>query len=410
MNSLVIEEARGVDALEALRDEWQALFAETNAPPFLSWAWMTAWHAAFGQHLTPRIFCAREAGRLVGLLALGEGEQRMLGLRLRRLAFLGEGEGGADYLDVLTLPGREREVAEAICCHLSCKSSFDVIELHAMAADSPSLPIFAQRFNQAGCSRRFLPGEVCPQIELADTWDEVLKASHRATNFKRRLSYLRKLDGFERRVMTAPEEARAAFDRFLFLHEQRWAAQGGSDAMGRQVVRNFHRDAVERLAREGLLRFEELWIEGECRASLYSMECGGRFYYYQTGCDQEWTKRSVGLVLLGLSIEDAVQRGLKVYDLLRGSETYKFDWATGTRRLVTLQVTGCSLAAVLFTAHSKLRAAAREAVRELLPESTIELLRRWRRWRERRQDVEALTESPATLTAARPDGLSTGIQ
>ena len=398
MSSLVVEESRGREAFNALRDEWQALFAETAAPPFLSWAWVSAWHAAFGQHLTPRIFCAREAGRLVGLLALCEEEQRLVRLRLRRLAFLGEGEGGADYLDVLAQPGRETEIAETICHHLAREVSFDVIELHAMAADSPSLPIFAQRFNQAGCSRRFISGEVCPQIELAETWDEVLKASHRSTNFKRRLNYLRKLDGFERRVITAPEEARAAFDRFLVLHEQRWAAQGGSDAMGRQAIRNFHRDAVERLAREGLLRFEELWIEGECRASLYGMEYGGRFYYYQTGHDQEWIKRSVGLVLLGLSIEDAVERGLKVYDLLRGSETYKFDWATGTRRLVTLQVTGCSVAAVLFTTRSKLKTAAREAARELLPESAVEFVRRLRRRRERRQDVKTLKEPQTALS------------
>ena len=102
MNQLAIETHRGRQAFATLRAEWQALFIASAAPPFLSWEWMTAWQQQFGGDVTPLVICARAAeGQLVGLLALGEQLiAGRAGMRVRRLAFLGEGEGAADYLEI----------------------------------------------------------------------------------------------------------------------------------------------------------------------------------------------------------------------------------------------------------------------------------------------------------------------
>jgi CelD/BcsL family acetyltransferase involved in cellulose biosynthesis len=399
VNRLRVEEARGTAALQALRAEWQALFAAANSSLFLSWEWMAAWQAAFGAQLTPRLFCARAGNQLVGLLALAEEEMTPLGLpvRARRLVFLGEGPGGADYLDVLIAPGYERAAAEAICGYLARSGSFDVLELAGLAEDSPSLPILSRWFGSGEFRYRSALRHDCPQLEISGTWEEVLKGSHRATNFKRRHNALRKLDGFERRVLTTPEETAAAFERFLALHEKRWAAQGGSDAMGQAALKAFHRELVPRLAAAGLLRFEELWAEGGCRASIYGIQAGSRFYYYQAGYDPDWAKQSVGLTLLGLSIQDAVGRGVQTYDFLRGTESYKFDWATRTRRTVTVTAARRNLSAQLFLARARARSAARAVAQAALPERAVECLRRWRRVREQRAGLSLWTQVQSML-------------
>src|SRR5262245_3514046 len=101
---------RGAKALSTLRSEWRELFAASDAAPFSSWEWITTWHTWFGKRQTPRLLCAREDERLVGLLPLGEEERRLSKspLHVRRVGLLGEGPGAADYLDVIAFRGYEQ--------------------------------------------------------------------------------------------------------------------------------------------------------------------------------------------------------------------------------------------------------------------------------------------------------------
>src|SRR5262245_11886398 len=386
MNKLTVEEMHGVDALGVLRAEWQALFNASGASPFLSWEWVSAWQQWLSRSRTPYLLGARDGNKLVGLLPLGTEELQPLGLpiKVRRLSLLGEGIGGADYLDVLALPEYAQEAASAIFDRLARRLSFDILELDGLAADSPNLQLLARRFGpDANFHYRLMPRFVCPQVELAGDWAAVLKRSRRADNFKRRLRQLRQRDGFEYRVITQPAESEAAFERFLNLHDACWTDRGGSDVTGHESLRSFHRDVVGRLAEAGLLRFDELWVEGGCRASIYGLDDGKSFYYYNAGYDLAWKNASLGLVLLGLSIECAIQRGIGRYDFLRGTETYKFDWSNTTRETVSVLVARRSLPAKLFIAREQTQLAVRAFAKAMLPDQAAEAMRRWYRSRRR---------------------------
>jgi CelD/BcsL family acetyltransferase involved in cellulose biosynthesis len=386
VSKLVVEELSGVEALSSLAPEWQALFNATNAPPFLSWEWISAWHKWLGRGKHPRLFCAREGGLLVGLLALGEEERRLKGTpaRVRRISFLGDQLGGSDYLDVLALPGYEQECANVLFGHIAEHVEFDIMELDGLPCDSPSAPWLAWRFgSDANFKYRLEPRYVCPQVKLDRPWEELLRSSSRASYFSRNLRRLRRLPGFDQRVVTDPDQAVEAFERFLALHESSWASRGGSSATGRQSLKDFHRDVVVRLALAGRLRFEEIWIDGACRASLYGISGADTYCYYLSGYDPAWAKHSLGFALIGLSIAGAVERGVKFYDLLRGCEPYKFDWANETRATIAVQVASDSLPARLAVMCDRVADAARAAAHALLPAQALALWRRRRRARMR---------------------------
>ncbi|MDR4507362.1 MAG: GNAT family N-acetyltransferase [Candidatus Brocadiaceae bacterium] len=393
---LRIKEVRGIDAVENLREEWQTLFSMTDASPFLSWEWISTWQRWFNSAQIPYILCAQSDNTLVGLLALGEEQRRLplLSMRVRRLSFLGEDPGSADYLDVLSLPEYQSEAASVIFDHLMYNVTFDVLDLDSISAESPNLPLLIQKF---GARRKFrhrlTPRFVCPQVKFESGWTDILKKSKRASNFKRRLQQLRKLEGFEYRTITHPEEVGDAFERFLKLHEARWTGKGGSDATGNAILKNFHRDVVKRWAHAGLLWFEELWAEGACRASIYGLNNKQRYYYYNSGYDQTWKSKSPGLVLLGLSLENAARRGIKIYDFLRGDETYKFDWATTTDKTADIQIFSQTLPASLFIAHKRAQTTAHVLIKALLPESAKGLLHRWKRSRKHRASKQPGYES-----------------
>jgi len=403
MSKLVVEELSGSRALSSLGPEWQALFIEANASPFLSWEWITAWHNWLGQEKQPRLLCAREGARLVGLLPLGEEARRLKGtsIKVRRLAFLGEGLGAADYLDVLSLPGYEQKCADALFDHIARHMEFDLLELEGLAADSQSLPWLALRLGGAASLKcRLTPRYVCPQVRLDGSWEEVLGRTRRPDYFAYCLRRLRKLPSFDYLTVTNADDAAHAVERFLTLHELSWAHRGGSDATRFPETRSFLRDVAPRLAQAGWLRVEEIWIEGKCRASLFGIDVGERYSFYLSGYDPAWSKYSLGFALIGLSISGAVERGKRHYDFLRGSEPYKFEWANETRATLAAQLASGSLPSRLAIASDYMVEAARATAQALLPEQALALWRRWRRARARKTaivaDSDARLLSPET--------------
>jgi CelD/BcsL family acetyltransferase involved in cellulose biosynthesis len=144
---------------------------------------------------------------------------------------------------------------------------------------------------------------------------------------------------------------------------------------------------VPALAQGGMVRFEELWAEGECRATYYGFERGDHYWLYQTGYDPGWAKKSVAFVRMGLSIKEAAARGVRCYDLLRGTETYKFDWAAGARVTLSAQVVAHRRAARLLASARQLRGATETAVEAIFPARSLDVLRQWRRARQRRKDA-----------------------
>lgn len=378
MKEITIEIEEGVDALTKLRGEWQALFGESGAPPFLSWEWLATWHKWFGQEKYPYLLCAREEGTLVGLLPLCA-EKRQLSRfspRLNRISFLGECYGAPDYLDILALPRLKQKSADLFMNYLAGLRSFDLLELEGMSTDSYTLQLLTKNFaNSARFKYKLVPQYICPRMSLDASWEDLLEQSQRTEYFKRCLRRLNKIASFEFRVVSDVSEIPAAYGRFLGLHTGRWISRGGSAAVRTSEQKSFMFDTACALACVGMVRFEEIWLEGECRASLFGFESGDCYYFYLSGFDQAWSKYSLGFTLLWLSIREATRRGLKMYDFLRGDETYKFDWSNNLRMTVTAQVVSDSPAARWHVAQAHTK----EVARALLPDWVKIQLRRVRR-------------------------------
>jgi CelD/BcsL family acetyltransferase involved in cellulose biosynthesis len=122
------------------------------------------------------------------------------------------------------------------------------------------------------------------------------------------------------------------------LHRARWATEGGTGALSSPSVEDFHAEAAVELARRGWARLYLLHADGAVRAALYAFERGRRLQYYQMGTDPEWRNRSLGTVILGAAQEDAFERGLTEFDLLRGSEPYKLLYTQSSRSILAFRV------------------------------------------------------------------------
>jgi CelD/BcsL family acetyltransferase involved in cellulose biosynthesis len=377
MKKINIEVEEGSEAFTRLQVEWRAMFRASGAPPFLSWEWLSTWHRWFGQEKHPFLLCARESGNLIALLPLcAENRQSSrFSPGLKRMSFMGESYGASDYLDILALPGFKQKSADIFIDYLALPRSFDLLDLEGMAADSCTLQSLTRRFANDGKFRyRIVPQYVCPRMSLDARWEDLLERSRRSDYFKFCVRRLNKIASFEFRAISDVNEIPAAFGRHLALHVGRWIDRGGSSAFRTAEQKGFTFDAAAELARAGMTRFEEIWLEGECRASLFGFESGDCYYFFLSGFDQAWSKYSLGFTLLGLSIREASRRGLKMYDFLRGAENYKFDWSDNPRMTVTAQVASDSRAAKWHVAREHTK----EIARALLPDWAKTRLRRLR--------------------------------
>jgi CelD/BcsL family acetyltransferase involved in cellulose biosynthesis len=361
--------------IDALAPAWTELEdAQHPGAAFRSWAWSSAWWNSFASGKELLVLLARERGQLLGLLPLFCDRTIIGG---RRVALLGEGIVGSDYLGCLAQPGARERVAHAFAAWLAALDC-DELALDGLLPGDPLLTALAAALGPARVTveDRYR----CPHLRLAGDFATYLGALPDGTGaqWRRRRRWLEKRPGFAITELSAPDAVVAGLDTLFALHHQRWSGDGGSAAIDSPAVEAFHRHAARRLTERGWSRLYLLSVEGAARAALYGFRHGDRFAFYQAGYDPDWRQRSVGTVLLGCLIERCFSDGVAEFDFLRGCESYKLNWANGWRHTVRLRAPGPSLRARL---RHRGRAGARslyEGAKGALPAPALAWARRAR--------------------------------
>lgn len=378
----VVSDAR---AFAALRPEWDALLETSGAAVFNAWGWLYPWWQRIGAERTPWILTARDAaGGLIGLLPLSLETRSVAGVRVRRLAFLGDTHVGSDYLDCLAPRGQKRALSAAFArALLAASDAWDVLDLTDLHEDSPLLAALAEAFDASDFVLTRRPRFTCPCEPFAphESFDDFLRRSGRRDNYLRRRKWLERQPGFRIDLDTAPDSLARPLAEFQHLHAARWAADGGSQGIKGPSVEAFHRDATQWLADSGKTRLYTLRLGATAVASVYGLVHQGEFIYFQAGFDPAWRSKSVGLVLVGETFRDSLELGLRGYDFLRGTEPYKSEWTHSTRHTVSLRIHLRQGPGAWFSRHEALAAQARGVAKALLPSALVERVRRARRRR-----------------------------
>jgi CelD/BcsL family acetyltransferase involved in cellulose biosynthesis len=331
-----------LDSLDALGPErWGGLARQSDtSTAFLTWPWQRQWAAAFApdQHL--RVLTATDAGgALAGVLPLyqdrdcawhdGDGCSRIVG-----------GVDVSDYLDALIARGQERAVWDALLAH--CAATRGAWELRGIRDASPTRELVAALAPAHGLRAEIDVEERCPVLPLPGSWDAYLaglrgKDRHELKRKTRRLEA--ELAGSHVRQVTAGDGWSAALGEFLVLHR---ASRVGKAKFMDERMERFFRAALEALAAEGVARLWFLDAADGPVASFVCLEHGDSVGLYNSGFDPARARLAPGIVLLGHLIRDAIERGKRVFDFLRGEEAYKYDFGPTPRDLYRIRLSGGS--------------------------------------------------------------------
>ena len=350
---------RDTGEFQDLREEWNGLLdASGSWTPFLTWEWMWAWWTHLRENATLHIVTVRSEGQLIAIAPLMTVRR---GISVPRLEFIGIGAAGADYLDVIARKGYEGAALAALSRHL------DEQQLSLHLDHLPPNPLVAALTLNGWTAIESSP-DVCPYIDLSgQTWDSYLTSlgsSHRA-NFRRRLRGLESQFTLSFAPVTSQDERRHTTDALFLFHDQRWIDCGGSTAFSTTALRAFHQDLTRSALDCGWLRMYALSLNDRLAAAMYGFARNGRFYFYQHGFDTAYSRHSIGLVLMGLTIRAAIAEQTRDFDMLYGHEPYKKLWAGRQRPLGRLMLFPPRLAGRWLQRRAETRQAVRTFIHRL---------------------------------------------
>lgn len=321
-----VDARAGFDGLR--EDTWNALAARAAAPSvFLTWSWQTVWAEAFLAGRPLRVLTvAEDGGELLGALPLYEA-------RPGAWAPVG-GTDVSDYLDLVAPAGLERPVWEALLDWRADRP--ERWELRGLRPESPTAALLGELAPARGLAVTVEVEERCPVLPLPASWDDYLaglsgKDRHELRRKMRRLD--NELPGTRVRQVAGAEGWDEALDAFLRLHRE--SRVGKARFMDLRMER-FFRLALGRLAAEGRARLWLLEWQGAAVASFICVEYAGTVGLYNSGFDPAHARVAPGIVLLAHVIRDAIERGVRVFDFLRGEEPYKYAFGPQPRDLHAL--------------------------------------------------------------------------
>lgn len=303
-------------SLGDLAHRWDELVDMQALPsPFLRSWWID--NAAAG---APRIVCVFRDDELIGGAAFETHRWGPEILGMEKLIITGGGLLAPDHIDLVAVPDRRAIVARRVL-EWMLRPGARLIELDGLSADGTLAALFSPDLTATF---------EAPLAELPEDHAQYVasRPGKVRSTIKRRTRQLTALGAV---VSTAgADDLDRAMRAFFELHDLRWSEESGF-LEASERFREVMRAAVER----GEARINELRLEsGETIAVEIDFRVGDRLFFYQSGRRTEHEWRGCGTVLRAGIIEAAIGEGIREYDMLRGSEPYKTEWAT-TRRMLS---------------------------------------------------------------------------
>lgn len=304
-----------LDQLTALAPEWEALWRRTpDGTPFQSPQWLLPWLRHYGSGGELHAVVTRDGDTLTSItpLYILREDDESLGLFA--------GTGISDYLDSL---GDGTTSVDALCA-ADCQL-WDLQQLR------PSSSLIAAPLPD-GFAENVEDQEPCPVLPLDEAGAELegLLSTHarkKLRYYRRSLARLGEVH-VEEANDTNLEELLAAL---YTLHAARWQRRNLPGVLADPTIQQFHREAARGLLAAGALRLYATRVNERIVAVFYGFAHGGTVYYYLSGYEPELEKLSIGTLIVGHALEQAVRGGAMTFDFLRGAEEYKYTWGAKDR-------------------------------------------------------------------------------
>ncbi len=321
---------------DALADSWNALLSRSRSDIiFLRWEWIHAWRRVQGDSIRPFVVTVRDGnGDLVGVAPFYR-TAYVLGrvLPYKCLRIMGDFPTGAECLDWIVCPEREKEVARRIAETLAdAESEWDFLWM-------PYVPTWTgardRMLDAAGAvgfpfSERDVPFGA---LQLPEKFEELINSLGSSHRYNTRRD-LKRTFADPATVFSRCLDERSLprfLDSLFRLHADRWGREGQLGTFRKKPnERKFYETFAPVAHDRGWLRLYGVEMAGELKAVQYGFLYNGAFLQIQEGFDHD-SGRGLGNLLRFKVIEELIRDGIRVYDFLAGVSEHKKRWHAAER-------------------------------------------------------------------------------
>ena len=316
--------AKPLTSFKQIRPQWQELLGRAAVNNlYITPVWQELWWELFqdGRALAG-FYLTDEAGDVAAIASLS---------RVGDKYSLVGGSDTFDYNDFIVASGAEAAFYPALLDAISDNGGRR-LELYSIGEDSPTLALLPELARERGYRVEVEEEDVAPRIVLAGSWEEYLSGLSKKDRHELRRK-LRRLEGhsnWRRYCVCKPDEVAAGMDTFFDL--MRRSDQAKAEFLTEERE-NFFRRMMGATAAEGLLRLFFMEMDGKPVATSLCFDYDNARMLYNSGHDPAYRYYSVGLLLHALCLRDALERGYRHFDFLRGNESYKYRLGGSDRHL-----------------------------------------------------------------------------
>ena len=316
------------ESLTEFKDAWNDLLKESiSQVPFLAFEYLQAWWETRGGGEWPLdselvLITATEENHLIGVAPLFftknlDGRPAIM--------FVGAIEV-SDFLDFIV---RKSDLSEFLSGLLDFLENFsnlpawEVLDLHNILEDSPTLPALADEAQRRGWNHEQMRLQPSPVIPLPGDFDAYLAQIDK----KQRHEIRRKMRNVEQSLaetgyttVTDAETLTAETQAFIDMMAQDPSKKTFlTDAM----VKHIHKTAQVMLDK-GWLHLAFFTLDGNKAAGNFSFIYNNRLWLYNSAWEWDYREASPGWVLLTHLLQWATENGIEEFDFMRGDEAYKY--------------------------------------------------------------------------------------
>lgn len=355
---LRVECLKKVEDLNAISAQWEQLLGQSLTNSYsLSWPWLRHWLAVYLSKNTLLCLIVYDEDRIVGIAPLWVKKVRQAGIAsLRILRFIGSEEVCGDHLDLIIHQKNFEAICRAIWEHLHgpLKKEWDIWEYDFVPSDSKVLHTLNELSERdVRCLGMSINGyTICPYATLPETWEQYQATigTKQRGNLKTSTNLMMQAGQLEFKICESIADLPRFMASHIDLHNKSWHDRGQSGSFASRNFTEFHRRFSEELLQQGRLLLCNLELNGIPVGSFYGFEYKKVLHYYLLGVNREAVpKASIGRVLLAKSIEAAIQRGCREFDMLRGFEEYKYYWTDLERRELLITLSNRTVGALVYS-------------------------------------------------------------
>jgi len=328
MNEYQVSIISSLSQFDKMAKSWDELLAKSSSNNiFLTWEWQFSWAESF-LHKYRQLFVipVYKKDELVAIAPWYIRQTPAKGFLLNEIEFLGTPESDSDYLDVFIKKGHEKGVTEALYQFLFKEgaSFWDSLMLKDIPANSLFLLHLLNKIEEDGKYCEITKGSFCPFTALPkdkETFISSLSANRRE-QFRRHLKILKGLGNVEHRTFWVGDTS-PVLDEFFSLSAR-------TNSQTSNLLKPFIEKFISRCENKKWVQIDLLTANQKNISGFLHLHYGSTIYMYLMAVDKTFhPKISLGNILVGLSIENAIEQGFSIYDFLKGTEHYKFHWMNG---------------------------------------------------------------------------------